>query len=144
VAGLALAIHAVVTYDKAEVVVEWTTASELNTVGFNLQRGETQMGPFEQINVELIPATSDTLTGSSYSYIDNHVQAGTTYFYILEEIESTGNANHHGPIAVEAGSPAKADLLTAASLIFGATIFAIFFLRQPKHSELTSQPHEQV
>ena len=55
-------------FDKAEVIVEWTTASELDTVGFNLLRAETQKGPFEQINSNLIPAGSDSLSGSNYNF----------------------------------------------------------------------------
>jgi hypothetical protein len=138
--GIALATHALFTFDKADVIVEWTTASELDTVGFNLLRGETPAGPFEQVNPELIPATSDSLTGSSYSYEDGSVRASVIYFYMLEEIESTGRSNQHGPIAVEAGSPAKIELLTAAFLICGATIYAIVLLREPKNRESSSTP----
>ena len=131
--GIALAIHALLTYDRAAVVVEWTTASELDMVGFNLLRSETLVGSFEQINPELIPATSDSLTGSSYNYEDRSVQAGTTYFYILEEIENTGSTNRHGPIVVEAGSPAKTELLIAALLTIVAVVYAVILLREPKH-----------
>ncbi len=130
--GIGLAIHSFLNLDNANVIVEWTTASELNTVGFYLLRGKTPAGPFEQVNEELIPATSDSLTGSSYSYEDNGVTAGTTYFYMLEEIENTGNSNQHGPIVVEAHSPAKTELLIAALLIGGAIIYAIILVRDNK------------
>lgn len=138
IAGSALAIHALLTFDRANVIVEWTTASELDTVGFNLQRGATPVGPFEQINAELIPAASDALTGSSYKYEDPQVKAGTTYFYMLEEIESTGNSNQHGPIVVEAGSPAKTELLIAGLLIIGALIYAVILWREPKQTAAPS------
>ncbi len=141
IAGIALAIHAILNLDKANVIVEWTTASELDTVGFYLLRGETPAGPFEQVNNELIPATSDSLTGSSYSYEDQGVTAGVTYFYMLEDIENTGNSNQHGPIVVEASSPAKTELLIAALLIGGALIYAIILIRdnknQPQRPETT-------
>ncbi len=135
-AGIAMAIHAILNFDQANVVVEWTTASELNTVGFYLLRGETPAGPFEQVNAELIPATSDTLTGSSYSYEDPGVTAGTTYYYILEEIENTGNSNQHGPIVVNATSPAKIELIIAALLVSGAVIYALILFRDSR-----KQPH---
>ncbi len=58
-AGIGLAIHAVLNFDKAAVIVEWTTASELDTVGYNLQRGETPVGPFEQVKgLRAIQATT--------------------------------------------------------------------------------------
>ena len=131
-AGISLATHALLTFNKAKVIVQWTTASELNTIGFNLLRGETPTGPFEQVNLMLIPASSDSLTGSSYSYEDHSVQAGVTYFYLLEEIESAGNTNQHGPITVKANNSAKSELLIAGILIVGAIIYAVFFLRKPR------------
>lgn len=139
-AGVGLAIHGFLNLEKANVIVEWTTASELNTVGFYLLRGETSAGPFEQVNDELIPATSDSLTGSSYSYEDTGVTAGITYYYMLEEIENTGSTNQHGPIVVEANSPAKTELLIAVLMITGAAIYAIILYRdnmkQSQNSEI--------
>ena len=55
---------------QTSVVVEWTTASELDTVGFNIYRSEIRDGEFVQVNSSLIPAASDPLTGSSYDYED--------------------------------------------------------------------------
>ena len=132
VAGFGLAIHGFLNLDKANVIVEWTTASELDTVGFYLLRSDTPNGPFEQVNTELIPSTSDSLTGNSYSYEDQGVNAGVTYYYMLEEIENTGSSNQHGPITVEANSPAKIELLIAALLIGGAVIYAAILLRDQK------------
>jgi hypothetical protein len=132
VAGIALAAHALLTFDEAEVIVEWTTASELDTVGFNLLRGETSIGPFEQVNSELIPTAGDLLTGSSYTYEDRNALAGITYFYMLEEVESTGSTNQYGPTIVEAKSPAKTKLLVAGLLIGGAIIYAAILLRKPE------------
>lgn len=137
--GLALAIHSILNLNTANVIVEWTTASELDTVGFYLLRGETEAGPFTQVNVELITATSDSLTGSSYAYEDSGVSAGKTYFYMLEEVESTGNTNQHGPIEVEANSPAITELLIAALLIGGALIYAVILIRDNKKQPLSPE-----
>jgi hypothetical protein len=119
-------------FDNAEVIVEWTTASELDTVGFNLLRAETQNGPFEQINSNLIPAGSDSLTGSNYTFTDSNVQDGITYYYMLEENELTGETNHHGPIVVKAKNTSKLELLIGFSLVAGAIIYAIILTRDPK------------
>jgi hypothetical protein len=77
----------------ASVVVEWSTASELNTAGFNLYRSENPDGPFAKINDDLIPASPDPLTGGSYSYTDKNVSTGQTYYYQLEDVEISGGAN---------------------------------------------------
>jgi len=132
IAGVGLAIHGFLNLSKANVIVEWTTASELDTVGFYLLRAESPEGPFEQVNGQIIPSTSDSLTGNSYSYEDQGVQSGTMYYYMLEEVENTGQSNQHGPIVVEANSPAKSELLIAAILIVGAVIYALILLREPK------------
>jgi hypothetical protein len=132
IAGLGLAIHGILNLNKANVIVEWTTASELDTVGFYLLRAETPDGPFEQVNAGIIPSTSDSLTGNNYSYEDLGVVSGTTYYYMLEEVENTGQSNQHGPIIVEANSPARSELLIAALLIIGAVVYAVILLREPK------------
>ena len=90
-------------YDVS-VLVEWSTASELDTAGFNLYRSETSTGPFVQVNPELIPASSDPLAGSSYTYEDSDVRPGWTYYYQLEEVEINGSTGRFGPISVKAES----------------------------------------
>ena len=128
-AGIGVALHGALTLDQSAVTVEWSTASELDTVGFNLLRGESPDGPFEQVNEALIPSTGDTLTGGSYRYEDSTVIAGKTYYYMLEEIESNGNSNRHGPITVQASNAAKWELLIGGLLVIGAGAYA-FILRR--------------
>jgi hypothetical protein len=84
------------------VTIEWSTASELNTAGFNLARGDNQAGPFTRLNTEMIPASPDPLVGGSYVYTDTEVSAGHTYYYQLEEVETTGGASVQGVVAVTA------------------------------------------
>lgn len=133
---MGVSIHAILEFNRANVAVEWTTASELNTVGFNLLRGDTPGGPFEQVNEALIPSASDTLTGNSYSYEDHSVEAGKIYFYMLEEIESSGGINQHGPITVKASSPAKIELIIGSLLIVSAVVYGILLLREKKPVKL--------
>lgn len=84
------------------VTVEWSTASELNTAGFNLSRGASQAGPFTRLNAEVIPASPDPLVGGAYVYTDTEVAAGQTYYYQLEEVETTGGSSVQGVVAVTA------------------------------------------
>jgi hypothetical protein len=75
----------------------------MNTAGFNLYRGAAPGGPFDtKVNEELIPPSSDPLTGKEYSYLDKTAQAGVTYYYELQEVERNGQVNRFGPIEVEA------------------------------------------
>lgn len=89
---------------NAPVQVTWKTETEMNTVGFNLYRGTSPEGPFDtKVNVELIPPSSDPLTGKEYTYLDTTAQGGATYYYELHEVERSGAVNRHGPISVRAG-----------------------------------------
>jgi len=120
-AGLALGYWAWTTRNTATVIVEWSTASELNTAGFNLYRSDSPDGPFTRLNEYLIPASPDPLLGSSYAFTDTNVVAGRTYYYQLEDVETGGATTRHGPIAAKAEASGKVMLL-AAALLGGALL----------------------
>jgi hypothetical protein len=84
---------------SAPIRVEWSTETEMNTAGFNLYRSEAPDGPYDvKVNVELIPASPDPLSGGKYSLVDRTARPGVTYYYRLEEVDKTGQASLHGPI----------------------------------------------
>lgn len=87
-------------YSRPAVAVEWTTASELDTVGFNLYRGLSPDGPFEKVNEHFIPPAEDPLVGGDYSFVDHQVIAGQHYYYWLEDVDQRGINSRHGPIEV--------------------------------------------
>jgi len=125
IAGLALGYHAYTGRAAATVVVEWSTASELDTAGFNLYRSDGPDGPFARVNRELIPASPDPLLGGSYSFTDTDVVAGHTYYYQLEDVETSGTTTRHGPIEVKAEAGARTEMLLAAALIGVAVVLAL-------------------
>lgn len=77
----------------ARVVVTWETASEVDTAGFLLHRGDSPQGPFSRLTLTPIPAQGDPLAGSTYRYEDDEVRWGQRYFYQLEELERGGARN---------------------------------------------------
>jgi hypothetical protein len=89
-------------YLSPEVVVTWETESELDTAGFHLYRSDSPAGPFVRATDQLIPGSSDPNTGGSYSFRDKQVESGRTYYYELEDIDSSGTSTRHGPIVVTA------------------------------------------
>lgn len=99
VAGLIIVLAA---NPGVAVTVEWSTASELDTAGFNLYRGDTVDGPFTQINTDLIPASPDPLIGGSYTFTDTNVSAGHTYYYQLEDVDTNGQTTPQGTVQVTA------------------------------------------
>lgn len=112
----ALALMLISAATPPIVTVEWSTASELNTAGFNLSRGDSQTGPFTRLNAEVIPASPDPLVGGSYVYTDTQVTAGQTYYYQLEEVESNGGSSVQGVVAVTASGGGFSPLLIGGGI----------------------------
>jgi len=134
IVGLLLGVYYFFGNFQSAVFVEWNTASELNTAGFNLYRSNNSAGPYEKVNEELIPTSSDSLTGGSYSYRDTNVKPGERYYYQLEDIDFNGNSTIHGPIEVEVvRSNLWIVVLAVAVIMFG--IFALVLGNQPQRGE---------
>jgi hypothetical protein len=91
------------------VAVTWETATEVNTAGFNIYRSTSETGEFVQINEAegLIPSEGSAFSGATYNFLDQTVNVGVTYYYLLEEIEYDQTSNrydedmlmHHVPYA---------------------------------------------
>lgn len=80
---------------SATVVVEWSTATEVDTAGFFLYRSQTPEGEFVPLNRDLIVGKGNAQTGADYAFEDNDVIPGETYYYVLEEIEHDASANRY-------------------------------------------------
>jgi len=88
----------------SQVVVSWTTGSEVNTAGFNVLRSTTANGSYAKVNPALIPAQGLGVAGASYSLTDAGVAAGQTWFYELQDIDNTGVSTLHGPVSATVGA----------------------------------------
>ncbi len=102
----------------SQVELSWETASELDNLGFHLYRALSKEGAYERITVVPIPGLGSSPAGARYRYTDSYVSNGTTYFYRLEDIESSGKTEWHGPVSAtpiegaipEAPPPASATI----------------------------------
>jgi hypothetical protein len=128
----ALVLIVVTATGTATVTVEWSTASELNTAGFNLYRGETKDGPFTRINADLIPASPDPLIGGSYVFTDTAVSGGHTYYYQLEDVETSGAATVEGVVEVKAEGGLDPAVLIAVAAFVVIVIGSMVFLRRKR------------
>jgi hypothetical protein len=83
------------TAGNASVSVVWQTSNEQNTSGFYLQRSTSADGTFVTLpnntNPQLFPSLGSSSTGATYTYPDNDVANGTTYYYRLELINHDGS-----------------------------------------------------
>lgn len=116
---------------EAKIVVDWSTASELDTVGFYLYRSQAETGPGVQVNAELIPASKDSQTGGAYRYTDTNVVPGHVYYYFLEDVSSDGEKKMHGPVIVKAQSSGKLEWFL--TIVFAVvTLFGFLTLVWPR------------
>ncbi len=87
--------------------LEWATGTEFDTAGFRLERSAASSGPYTILDdIGFVPsdAPPDGLSGAEYFALDdNNTTNGTTYWYRLVEIESSGAENRTDPISVTAG-----------------------------------------
>jgi hypothetical protein len=97
--------HAQWKADLETTVITWETATELNTVGFIVQRSTAPDSGYVDIT-SVIPAQGDQLTGHTYDPVpDNPLELtiGTTYWYRLIVINTTPPNDTIPPVAVLAG-----------------------------------------
>jgi uncharacterized repeat protein (TIGR01451 family) len=81
------------------VKVTWVTALELNSLGFDLYRAESDdLASAVKVTPSTIAARSSS--GSAYSFVDTSAKAGVAYRYWLREIEISGAMNWYGPVMV--------------------------------------------
>ncbi len=91
-------------YDNGQVMITWQTESELNAWGFNIFRSKAKENGYEKINSEIIEASGTTTTPQQYSYTDERVESGQTYFYKLQQVDVDGSNEFYGPVSVSVAS----------------------------------------
>ena len=122
-AGLSVMILGIIQLMNPMVDVTWSTATEVDTYGYNLFRSDQADGPFDfQVNKEVIEATGQPVSGSDYSFIDQNVISGVTYYYLLEEVQLNGTVDHFGPIEVKAKTYGWLEI-GLSLIVFSAVIY---------------------
>ena len=79
--------------------VKWATASEVDNFGYDVYRGESEDGPFERINPEVIEGAGTSDEPNHYRYVDDTIDPRKTYFYYVESIAMSGVRERFTPIA---------------------------------------------
>lgn len=115
--GLALVVYGVILYRSPSILIEWQTATEIDTIGFNLYRADQIEGPYQKLNASLIPAADDPLRGGSYHYVDANLMPNRIYYYQLEDVDIQGKTTRQEPISVQAHPQGVLELIVGAGLI---------------------------
>ncbi len=131
-AALALFLSSAAT--PPAIIVQWNTASELNTAGFNVLRGDSSAGPFARLNPEVIPASPDPLVGGTYVYTDTNVAFGRTYYYRVEEVEFGGNTSLQPDMDVVTLQGLDPILIAAGIALAAVVIAVLLWTERPRRS----------
>jgi len=89
--------------ENQAVILEWTTASEQDNLGFHIFRSREESGSYSRINEDIIPGSGTKSVPSNYRFTDSTSEPGT-YFYKLLQVDTNGSQNFHGPISLSIGS----------------------------------------
>ena len=88
--------------DQNNVELKWTTATELNNSGFEIQR--INMGKTGWQNIAFVKGNGTSSKIMNYSYIDINVKAGS-YFYRLKQVDFDGTFSFSEKLSVTIAAP---------------------------------------
>ncbi|NOX88192.1 MAG: hypothetical protein GXO77_04135 [Calditrichaeota bacterium] len=74
-----------------KVVLEWTTESEIDNLGFNIYRKTEGSDDWQKINQDLIPGAGNSSYRHDYRFVDQSVTSGAAYSYRLESVSYDGS-----------------------------------------------------
>ncbi|MDD5467599.1 MAG: hypothetical protein PHS96_07315 [Anaerolineales bacterium] len=97
-----------------QVTLNWATATELDNLGFYIQRLNPQTGNYQRISDSYTPAATG-FSGSEYEYVDDGLINGTTYTYRLESIDNSYQSEFTDPISATPGGPQPSPSATATA-----------------------------
>jgi len=85
------------------VTLHWATESEINNLQFDILRAPEQQGDYVLIGSR--EGQFNTNQRTEYTFTDDNVANGTTYWYKLEDVDINGVRTEHGPISATPGLP---------------------------------------
>ena len=77
--------------ETGQVVITWSTQSELNNAGFFIKRSQQKDGEFKVINATMVPGAGTTSEKQFYTYTDTTAQPNVVYYYQIEDVSLDGN-----------------------------------------------------
>jgi len=92
------------------VLLDWTTISEVNNFGFEVQKAPDLQVRFETITGSFVPGHGTTIEPQFYSYIHESPNASSIY-YRLKQIDFDGSVYFSDPIMVQLVTSATSEAI---------------------------------
>ena len=121
------------TANGKEVTLNWSTATELNNQGFEVQR---KFGVNDFVTVGSVKGHGTTTSPNQYSYVDKLVDPGK-YFYRLKQIDYGGTFEYSNEIEVEVRVLDKFTLEQNYPNPFNPTTTIGYVLQEKSNAKLT-------
>ena len=92
-----------------DVNLNWTTATETNSKGFEVQRSEVRDQKSELKEIGFVDGNGTTTEEHSYSFVDKNISDGK-YYYRLKQIDFDGSYEYSREVEVNVTAPDKFSL----------------------------------
>jgi hypothetical protein len=89
------------------ITLSWTTATETNNRGFEIQRKNENINTW--LTIGFVQGKGTTAGIQSYSFIDENLSSGK-YSYRLKQVDFDGTSEYSNVVTVVIGSPLSFDL----------------------------------
>ena len=94
---------------NGNVMLNWTTATETNNKGFEIQRAGKKNNETEWKKIGFVDGGGTTSKPVSYNFSDNDVSSGQ-YKYRLKQIDFSGSFEYSNEVETEVSTPAEFSL----------------------------------
>lgn len=121
-----------VTSVSEEVTLNWSTATETNNLGFEIQRKYNS----EFNTIGFIEGAGTTTEAKHYMYRDKNLFAGA-YTYRLKQIDFNGETSYSDEIEIEVFGPAKFELAQNYPNPFNPSTKLEFYISEKKFTNLS-------
>jgi hypothetical protein len=82
------------------IALAWKTASEINNIGFYIERRSKGDSTWSVLNSLLISGFGTTAQSHDYNYNDKNILAGTTYQYRLRQLDNDGEVHYSNVVEI--------------------------------------------
>lgn len=80
------------------VTVNWYTDANTENLGFDVFRSDSLFGDYSAINPEIIPVSNSSADNHEYTFVDENVESGETYYYKIADVNMDGSTTMYGPV----------------------------------------------
>ena len=76
--------------DDGQIILRWTTESEIDNAGFHILRSPSKDGAYLRVNAKLIQGAGTTGQRNVYTWIDMTAKPQTAYYYQIVDVSFAG------------------------------------------------------